>query len=50
MPMKFFFYIDCTYPSAHFVFDVANFVNSISFMDEKNEWKDLSEKVNYIYF
>lgn len=45
-----FAYIDCTYPSAHFVFDVANFVNSISFMDEKNEWKDLSEKVNYIYF
>lgn len=45
-----FKYINCKYPKAHFVFDATNYVNSISFKDENNNWKDLSEKVNHIHF
>ena len=45
-----FAYIDCKYPTAHFVFDAANYVNCISFKDEHNNWKDLSDKVNHIHF
>ena len=47
---KIFAYIDSRFPSAHFVFDAVNFVNCITFQDENNNWKDLSEKVNQIHF
>lgn len=45
-----FSYINHQYPVAHFIFDAADLGNYITFRDEKNVWKNLSDKINHIHF